>query len=99
MVVKASTKDPGLPPGWELRWSDKYKRPYCYKENEGRWDSTWDAPEGTNREQLKAYIEQEIEASHLLIKHKGSRNPRSWREVRIFNAQDFPFSNNLYRQI
>lgn len=26
-----------------------------------------------------------IRASHLLVKHKGSRRPSSWREVRILN--------------
>lgn len=71
-----------LPPNWEVRQSKSRKRPYFF--NTETQESRWEAPEGVSAEN-KAKLEDpnlgKIRASHLLIKHKDSRRPSSWKEV------------------
>lgn len=60
-------------------------------------DSRWEPPEGANLELLKPYVAAhfkpaehsgKIRASHLLIKHKDSRRPSSWREPEITRSKE-----------
>ena len=62
--------------------------PYFY--NTMTKTSVWDTPEGLTPEELEElpgaeYLKKpvNVRASHLLVKHSGSRNPSSWREVRL----------------
>lgn len=71
--------------GWEVRMSSTHKVPYYF--NVDTSSSTWDPP--LPKDELRNlpgahYLDQpgQIRASHLLIKHKDSRRPSSWKEVR-----------------
>ena len=71
--------------GWEIRMSSTHKVPYYFNGDTNA--STWDAP--LPKDELRKlpgahYLEQplQIRASHLLIKHRESRRPSSWKEVR-----------------
>lgn len=77
-------------PQWEVRFSNSRQRPYFY--NEGQGISIWEPPTGLSDEELLALPgahenlhrqpEDSVQASHILIKHSGSRRPSSWKEVR-----------------
>ena len=83
----------GLPAGWELRLSKSRKIPY-YVNHKAR-TCQWFSPEDTDMLALKKFAgenfdkstgtfgPQNIEArvAHILVKHRGSRRPSSWREV------------------
>lgn len=71
--------------------------PYYF--NGSTRDSVWEPPEGTDSEKLKAYLTEfqsqtndngpeKIRASHLLIKHKDSRRPSSWKEENITRTKE-----------
>lgn len=71
---------------WEIRMSGSRGVPYFY--NSVTKTSVWEAPDGLTREQIEKLPGAEhlitptkVKASHLLVKHSGSRNPSSWREV------------------
>ena len=60
--------------------------PYFY--NSVTKTSVWETPDGLTHEEVKKLPGAEylttpvkVRASHLLVKHSGSRNPSSWREV------------------
>jgi len=67
-----------LPQNWEVRHSRTYNKDYYFNTltKESRWDPP---PMGEN---------ERIRASHLLIKHKDSRRPSSWREEKITRTKD-----------
>jgi len=85
----------GLPPNWEVRHSQSKNLPYYF--NAAEKNSRWEPPAGTDTEKLKLYMAKyhssslvaegaqpgKIRAAHLLVKHKESRRPSSWREVSI----------------
>ena len=65
--------------------------------------STWEAPAGLTQEQINTlsgahYLTSNggdtsvhmVKASHLLVKHKDSRRPSSWKEVRDHALLLFP---------
>ena len=71
--------------------------PYFFN-NETK-QSTWSAPPELSEEQINQlpgaeYLkgvkstershEGQVRASHLLIKHRGSRRPSSWKEVGVY---------------
>lgn len=87
--------------------SNSKKLPYFF--NRDTQESRWEAPSELTKEEVdelpgaKEYLVdfkplpsgQHIRASHLLIKHKDSRRPSSWKEVRD-NSRDpshSPFPN------
>ena len=92
----------GLPDGWEVRHSNSKNLPYYF--NPSTKESRWDPPSGTDTEKLKSYMathhssgiapsstaktEGKIRAAHLLVKHKDSRRPSSWREEKITRTKD-----------
>jgi len=67
-------------------------------------ESRWDPPEDADTEKLKTYmaknhssanvrvdgtgVEGKIRAAHLLVKHKDSRRPSSWRESTITRSKE-----------
>lgn len=85
--------DAGLPAGWEVRHSNSKNLPYFF--NGASKESRWEPPEGTDVEKLKVYMAQntrkpegKIRAAHLLVKHKDSRRPSSWKEQNITRAKE-----------
>jgi peptidyl-prolyl cis-trans isomerase NIMA-interacting 1 len=100
VTVQASSS--GLPDGWEVRHSNSKNLPYYF--NPATKDSRWDPPAGTDTEKLKTYMavhhssgiapsaaqktDGKIRAAHLLIKHKDSRRPKSWREETITRTKE-----------
>ena len=100
---------------WEIRMSGSRGVPYFY--NSVTKTSVWETPDGLTREEIAnlpgaEYLTRpaKVRASHLLVKHSGSRNPSSWREVwcnfrflvlpltTIFSpGQNNPFEGRSYR--
>ncbi|KAL8742105.1 MAG: hypothetical protein Q9190_005366 [Brigantiaea leucoxantha] len=84
--------DSGLPPLWEVRHSNSKNLPYFF--NTDSKESRWDAPEGVDLDKLKTYMNDtarnpgKIRAAHLLIKHRGSRRPSSWKEQNITRSKE-----------
>ncbi|GAB1218395.1 protein kinase ssp1 [Aspergillus terreus] len=92
----------GLPAGWEVRHSNSKNLPYyfCPATKESRWEP----PADTDTEKLKVYManyhsapagrpefgqgEGKIRCSHLLVKHRESRRPSSWREAEITRSKE-----------
>ncbi|KAL1977477.1 hypothetical protein VTN31DRAFT_336 [Thermomyces dupontii] len=91
----------GLPPGWEVRHSNSKNLPYYF--NPSTKESRWEPPPGTDTEKLKVFMaenhsgpvgiaglpaEGKIRCSHLLVKHRDSRRPSSWREANITRTKE-----------
>ncbi|KAI0476834.1 peptidyl-prolyl cis-trans isomerase ssp-1 [Xylaria cf. heliscus] len=91
----------GLPQGWEVRHSNSKNLPYYF--NTVDRVSRWEPPSGTDTEKLKKYMathhsasqgpiagrpEGKIRAAHLLVKHRESRRPASWREAQITRTKE-----------
>lgn len=93
--------DTGLPQGWEILHSESRNLPYYYNQETGA--SEWTPPEGTDLDQLKRYHQEnrapkedgKVRASHLLIKHKDSRRPSSWRQADITRTKEEALSTIL----
>ncbi|KAJ3084609.1 Peptidyl-prolyl cis-trans isomerase NIMA-interacting protein 1 [Rhizoclosmatium hyalinum] len=69
------------------KWSKSRNRPYYF--NAKTNESVWDKPEGFNGPAAKPPgSEGKVRASHLLVKHSGSRRPSSWREDKITRSVD-----------
>ncbi|KAI5282638.1 hypothetical protein KEM52_003635, partial [Ascosphaera acerosa] len=91
-----SADETGLPAGWEIRHSNSRNLPYYY--NATLKQSRWEPPEDADTDKLRRYMREQyrappladgkIRASHLLIKHSGSRRPSSWREKTITRSKD-----------
>ncbi|KAF9886566.1 hypothetical protein FE257_011338 [Aspergillus nanangensis] len=92
----------GLPEGWEVRHSNSKNLPYYFSASTK--ESRWEPPSGTDTEKLKVYManhhsapagrpevghgEGMIRCSHLLVKHRDSRRPSSWREAEITRSKE-----------
>jgi NIMA-interacting peptidyl-prolyl cis-trans isomerase 1 len=70
---------------YEERWSKSKQRVY-YLNTETK-ESTWDKPEDGEIIPYKPDTTQ-IAASHLLVKHNGSRRPSSWKQAEITRTKD-----------
>lgn len=84
-----------LPPNWEIRHSKTRNLPYYY--NLETKQSQWEAPSSESIIQNPgvAHDEEEedddgevIRACHILVKHKESRRPSSWKEERITRTKE-----------
>ncbi|GJJ11881.1 hypothetical protein Clacol_006119 [Clathrus columnatus] len=81
---------------WEVRMSSSRKLPYFL--NTETKISSWDPPEELTEEEISnlpgaellsnSFASGQVRASHLLIKHRGSRRPSSWKEDRITRSQE-----------
>lgn len=89
--------------GWEVRHSNSKNLPYYFNPStkESRWEppsgtdsetlkyymgqyhSSSLRPDGAGQKQ-----EGKIRAAHLLVKHRDSRRPSSWREEKITRPKD-----------
>ncbi|CCH45144.1 Peptidyl-prolyl cis-trans isomerase ssp-1 [Wickerhamomyces ciferrii] len=78
----------GLPEGWTLRKSRTHNKDYYFKDSTK--ESVWEPPAGTDLDQLQKYLNQpkKVKASHLLIKHKDSRRPASWKSENITRTKE-----------
>ncbi|KAL4742288.1 hypothetical protein BDV11DRAFT_180993 [Aspergillus similis] len=92
----------GLPAGWEVRHSNSKNLPYYF--NPATRESRWEPPADTDMDTLKMYMatyhsgaaayheapsqEGKIRCSHLLVKHRDSRRPSSWREAEITRTKE-----------
>ncbi|KAJ7103180.1 hypothetical protein B0H15DRAFT_811272 [Mycena belliarum] len=77
---------------WEVRMSSSRKAPYYF--NPETKESTWDRPAELSEEQANALLsasqasQGQVRASHLLVKHSGSRRPSSWKESNITRSKE-----------
>ncbi|KAK7464478.1 peptidyl-prolyl cis-trans isomerase Pin1 [Stygiomarasmius scandens] len=81
---------------WEVRMSNSRKVPYFY--NTETKEAVWDPPAGISPDQIKTLPGAEllsggapagqVRASHLLVKHNGSRRPASWKEANITRSKE-----------
>lgn len=84
-----------------MRHSNSKNLPYYF--NTVDRVSRWEPPAGTDTEKLKKFMathhsamhgpstgrpEGKIRAAHLLVKHRDSRRPASWREDRITRTKE-----------
>lgn len=52
-------------------------------------ESVWERPEGVDIQPYQPPQEkQQVRASHLLVKHAGSRRPSSWKEAVITRSKE-----------
>lgn len=89
--LQANTSETGLPEGWEIRNSTSKKLPYFF--NASTRESRWEPPEGADTPKLESYLAEthpnkKIRAAHLLVKHKDSRRPSSWKEEHITRTKE-----------
>ena len=93
--------DSGLPPNWEVRHSNSKNLPYYFNsvDKVSRWEPPQGTDTdklkhfmganhsaGSRPGAVPGVPEGKIRAAHLLVKHRDSRRPSSWREVRRFGA-------------
>lgn len=97
-TIATPLSETGLPANWEVRHSQSHDLPYYFNVESGQ--SSWEPPEGADVQKLKEYLtvnmtaasdksgEEKVRASHLLIKHRESRRPSSWKEAEITRTKD-----------
>lgn len=74
-----------LPAGWEKRLSRSTGQHYYL--NIHTKESQWDTPDKP-AEPANTGAPDQVQCSHLLVKHKDSRRPSSWREDNITRSKD-----------
>lgn len=93
----------GLPPEWIVKWSTSRNLPYYFntQTRDSRWDPP-DGTDtevlksymannhsaANPRTEAMDASDGKIRAAHLLVKHKESRRPSSWREANITRSKD-----------
>lgn len=97
------SEDSGLPEPWEVRVSNSKNLPYYFNPDtkESRWEPPEGADAeklknfmasnhttAISRPNLGDAQEDKIRCAHLLIKHRESRRPSSWRESRITRSKE-----------
>ncbi|XP_066596064.1 putative peptidyl-prolyl cis-trans isomerase dodo [Prorops nasuta] len=84
----ATMADEELPPGWEKRLSRSTGQHYYL--NIYTKESQWDRPTKPADPAGNAKNDgpSEVQCSHLLVKHSGSRRPSSWREENITRSKE-----------
>lgn len=96
-------EDTGLPPNWEVRHSNSKKLPYYFNSVDkiSRWEPPQGTDTeklkkymATNHSSQSssapaaAKPADKIRAAHLLVKHRDSRRPASWRESEITRTKE-----------
>ncbi|KAJ3293523.1 Peptidyl-prolyl cis-trans isomerase NIMA-interacting protein 1 [Borealophlyctis nickersoniae] len=64
---------------WEERWSERKNRFYYFDRATGQ--STWEKPLNVPIAPSTNKPDKKIRATHLLVKHRESRRPSSWKEI------------------
>jgi len=94
----------GLPPNWEVRHSQSKNLPYYFNavEKVSRWEPPSDTDTDKLKIYMAKYHSNKglaagtgedrqpgkIRAAHLLVKHRDSRRPSSWRENTITRSKE-----------
>ncbi|KAH3667297.1 hypothetical protein OGAPHI_002946 [Ogataea philodendri] len=92
MLIQSLNPHTGLPRGWQIRISKTHGQEYYY--NPGKSESVWTPPEGTDQEALDLYLSKnlhkpkKVRARHILVKHRDSRRPSSWKEQNITRSKE-----------
>lgn len=73
--------DDNLPEGWEQRVSRSTGKTYYLNRTTG--ESQWEKPDPS-----EATSDPQVRASHILVKHKDSRRPSSWRQDQITRTKE-----------
>ncbi|OWB68832.1 RNA polymerase II core binding protein [[Candida] boidinii] len=82
----------GLPSNWTIKLSKTHDQEYFF--NKSTNESSWYPPEGTNKEILADYVSKglfnptQVRVRHLLIKHRDSRRPSSWKTKEITRSKE-----------
>ncbi|CAG5007280.1 unnamed protein product [Parnassius apollo] len=86
----ASAQEEPLPEGWEARKSRSTGMTYylnCHTKK-----SQWERPNAPapleDDEDDDGSFPTEVQCSHILVKHSGSRRPSSWREDNITRSKE-----------
>ncbi|TKA81315.1 Peptidyl-prolyl cis-trans isomerase ssp-1 [Cryomyces minteri] len=105
-----SQSDTGLPAGWEVRHSNSKNLPYYFnpETKESRWEPPAGTDPEKIKHYMGTYHssanvrpdgagqhEGKIRAAHLLVKHRDSRRPASWREAEITRTKEEAMSTIL----
>ncbi|KAG9259115.1 uncharacterized protein F5Z01DRAFT_25942 [Emericellopsis atlantica] len=96
--------DAGLPANWEVRHSNSKNLPYYFNSAEkvSRWEPPAGTDTEKLKHYMATHHsaatraggaapgapEGKIRAAHLLVKHKDSRRPSSWREAEITRTKE-----------
>ncbi|KAL6705167.1 peptidyl-prolyl cis-trans isomerase Pin1 [Coniothyrium glycines] len=98
-----SSAETGLPEGWEVRRSNTKNLPYYFHAatKDSRWEppagtdpeklKTYMASHHSSKGVAPAAFApsgDKIRCAHLLVKHRDSRRPASWREPKITRSQE-----------
>ncbi|KAF2027585.1 rotamase-domain-containing protein [Setomelanomma holmii] len=101
--MRESHEETGLPQGWEVRRSNTKNLPYYFhsETKDSRWEppagtdpeklKTYMANHHSTKGVAPANFQHtgnKIRASHLLVKHRDSRRPASWREPKITRSKE-----------
>jgi len=93
----------GLPVGWEVRHSSSKNLPYYFNPiaKESRWEPPEGTDTETLKFYMAKNHsapplsdvswnrnDEKIQCGHLLIKHRGSRRPSSWKETEITRSKE-----------
>ncbi|TKA25109.1 Peptidyl-prolyl cis-trans isomerase ssp-1 [Salinomyces thailandicus] len=94
----------GLPAGWEVRHSNSKNLPYYFnpQTKESKWEPPPDTDSETLKHYMGQYhtanlrqdglqnqsLDGKIRCAHLLVKHRDSRRPSSWREAQITRSKE-----------
>ncbi|XP_005184062.1 putative peptidyl-prolyl cis-trans isomerase dodo [Musca domestica] len=81
-----SDTEKNIPEGWEVRTSRSTGLTYYL--NIYTKESQWDLPTEPAKKEVSSSGPSEVRCSHLLVKHKGSRRPSSWREENITRTKE-----------
>uniref|UniRef100_A0A1A9UHS2 Peptidyl-prolyl cis-trans isomerase n=1 Tax=Glossina austeni TaxID=7395 RepID=A0A1A9UHS2_GLOAU len=81
-----SDTEKNIPEGWEVRTSRSTGLTYYL--NIYTKESQWDLPTEPAKKEISASGPSEVRCCHLLVKHKGSRRPSSWREENITRSKE-----------
>ncbi|KAF2112684.1 hypothetical protein BDV96DRAFT_155681 [Lophiotrema nucula] len=98
-----SSDETGLPEGWQVRRSNTKNLPYYFHPDtkDSRWEppagtdteklktymGRYHSSKGISSSSFSA-PEGKIRAAHLLVKHRDSRRPASWREPKITRSYE-----------
>lgn len=110
----SAQSETGLPPNWEVRHSNSKNLPYYFNsaERTSRWEPPAGTDSEKLKHYMAAHHsagsrpgavpgvpEGKIRAAHLLVKHRDSRRPSSWREVWIYIYVIWPSFGQLEEEL
>jgi NIMA-interacting peptidyl-prolyl cis-trans isomerase 1 len=102
--TNAKQSETGLPDGWEVRRSNTKNLPYYFhaETKDSRWEPPAGTNSDKLKDYMAQHHSSKgvapasfahadgnkIRAAHLLVKHRDSRRPASWREPKITRSRD-----------